>query len=101
MREPLEIIAEIKGFISNNNPFRFPYLEEHMLNSLTELENTLNPQQPVVKEVNKKPIVEEVVTEEVIVEDIIEEFTIEDIAEEVTVKEVTGKITTKKTKSKK
>lgn len=64
MRKPLEIIAGIKDFISNNNPFRFPYLEESILNSLNELENELTPQLVV-----EEPIVEESIVEESIVEE--------------------------------
>jgi hypothetical protein len=61
MREPLEIIGEIRGFISSNVPFRFPFQEEAMLNFLAELENTLTLQ-PVVEElIVEEPVVEEVV----------------------------------------
>jgi hypothetical protein len=71
MREPLEIIAGIRSFISNSNPFRFPFLKESMLNSLTELENALTPQ-PVVEEVIEEPIVEEPIVEKPMVEEPIE-----------------------------
>ena len=79
MREPLEVIAEIRGFISSQNPFRFPYQEETIVNLLNELENSLTPQ-PVVEEilVVEEPIVEEPIVEEVTVE--------EPIVEEVAVK---------------
>jgi hypothetical protein len=61
MREPLEIIGEIRGFISSNVPFRFPFQEEAMLNFLAELENTLTLQ-PVVEE----PIIEEPIIGEIL-----------------------------------
>jgi hypothetical protein len=61
MREPLEIISEIRGFISSNVPFRFSHQEEAILNALAELENALIPQ-PVVEElIVEEPVVEEVV----------------------------------------
>jgi hypothetical protein len=84
MKEPLEIIAEIKSFISSQNPLRFPYQETILVNLLNELENTLNPQ-PI-----EEPIVE-VVEEQIVLmkneEGIFEEFTVneepvvEDISE--------------------
>lgn len=92
MREPLEIIASIRGFISNNNPFRFPYLEESMLNLLNELETTLSPAEEVVV-VKETPVVEEVVVEETATE---EEITIEDIQTEEPVVETTPTKTTRK-----
>ena len=91
MREPLEIIASIRGFISNNNPFRFPYLEESMLNLLNELETTLSPIEEVV--VEETPVVEEVVVGETVTE---EEITIEDIQTEEPVVETTPKKTIRK-----
>ena len=88
MREPLEITTDIKNFISSTNPFRFPYLEESVLNLLNELETTLSPIEEVVV-VEETPVVEEVVTEE--------EITIEDIqAEEPVVKTAPTKTTRKK-----
>ena len=66
MRSPLEIIAEIRGFISSQNPIRFPYQEEILVSLLDELENTLNP-------------IEEIIIEEP-TEEPTEEFT-EDISE--------------------
>jgi hypothetical protein len=62
MKDPLEIIAEIRGFISSQNPIRFPYQESILVSLLDELENTLNP------------------IEEIIIEEPTEEFT-EDISE--------------------
>ena len=62
MKDPLEIIAEIRGFISSQNPIRFPYQETTLVSLLDELENTLNP------------------IEEIIIEKPTEEFT-EDISE--------------------
>jgi hypothetical protein len=84
MKEPLEIIAEIKSFISSQNPLRFPHQETILVDLLNELENTLNPQ-PI-----EEPIVE-VVEEQIVLmkneEGIFEEFTVneepvvEDISE--------------------
>lgn len=84
MREPLEIIASIKDFISSQNPLRFPHQETILVDLLNELENTLNPQ-PI-----EEPIVE-VVEEQIVLmkneEGIFEEFTVneepvvEDISE--------------------
>jgi hypothetical protein len=97
MKEPLGIITDIKNFISSTNPFRFPYLEESVLNLLNELESTLYPVEEVV--VKETPVVEEVVTEEapateeVVVE---EEITIEDIQIEEPVTETTPKRNVKK-----
>jgi hypothetical protein len=61
MREPLEIISEIRGFISSQNPIRFPHQETILVNLLNELENTLNPQpieEPTV-EMIEEPVIEE------------------------------------------
>jgi hypothetical protein len=73
MKEPLEIIAEIKSFISSQNPLRFPHQETILVDLLNELENTLNPQ-PI-----EEPIVE-VVEEQIVLmkneEGIFEEFTV-------------------------
>ena len=56
MKTPEQIINEIKTFISTSKPFRFSGSETTVLNLLTELENTLNPQpiieEPVVAEQN-------------------------------------------------
>ena len=60
MREPLEIISEIRGFIASQNPLRFPHQEKTILDLLAELENTLTP-------VIEEPIIEEPVVEEVVV----------------------------------
>ena len=83
MREPLEVIAEIRGFISSQNPFRFPFQEETIVNLLNELENSLTPQ-PVVEEilVVEEPIVEEPIVEEVTVEEtpVVEEPIVEEVA---------------------
>jgi hypothetical protein len=75
MREPLEIIAGIRGFISSQNPMRFPHQEAILVDLLNELENILNPQQ-VEEPVIEEPIVE-VVEEVVIEETVIEEPTVE------------------------
>jgi len=80
MREPLEIIDEIRGFISSQNPIRFPHQETILVNLLNELENTLNPVEEVVVEEeqivlmkNEEGIFEEfTVNEEPVVEDISE-----------------------------
>jgi len=81
MREPLEIIAEIKSFISSQNPLRFPHQETILVNLLNELENILNPvEEPIVEAeqvvlmkneegifeeftVNEEPVVEEPIVE--------------------------------------
>jgi len=92
MKEPLGIITDIKNFISSTNPFRFPYLEESVLNLLNELESTLYPVEEVVV-VEEIPVVEEVVVEETVTE---EEITIEDIQTEEPVDETTPKRNVKK-----
>ena len=97
MREPIEIIAEIRGFISSQNPMRFPHQETILVNLLDELENLLNPQ-PVEEPVVEEPIVE--IVEEVVVEEpTIEEVAIEEVViEEPIVEEV---VTPKKTTTRK
>jgi hypothetical protein len=92
MKEPLGIITDIKNFISSTNPFRFPYLEESVLNLLNELESTLYPVEEVIV-VEEIPVVEEVVVEETVTE---EEITIEDIQTEEPVAETTPKRNVKK-----
>ena len=87
MREPLEIIAGIRNFISSQNPMRFPHQEIILVDLLNELENTLNPQ-PIVEEV---VIIEEPVVEEPIIE-VVEET----VTEEPTVEVVAPKATTRK-----
>jgi hypothetical protein len=67
MKTPEQIINEIRGFISNTNPFKFSYLEETVLNLLTELENTLSPSKSIIEE----PIIEEVIEETVIEEPVV------------------------------
>jgi hypothetical protein len=82
MKTPEQIITEIKTFISSSKPFRFSGSETTVLNLLTELENTLNPQ----------PIVERVIIEEPVVEEVVEETVIEDFditSEEIIVEEPT------------
>ena len=84
MNKPLEIINSIRGYISGNNPFRFPHQEEVMLGLLAELENELNPQ-PVVEEVIEEPIVGEILevtfSEPVLIEEtVIEEPIVEEVA---------------------
>ena len=78
MREPLEIIAGIRDFISSQNPMRFPHQEAILVDLLNELENTLNPQ-PIEEPVIEEPIVE--VVEEVVIEETgTEEPTVEVVA---------------------
>jgi hypothetical protein len=92
MKTPEQIINEIRNFISNSKPFRFAHSEEAILNSLTELENTLFPSEAIVEE----PIIEEVI-EETVVEEVIEETIIEEtVVEEVTEEPVVAKKSTKK-----
>jgi hypothetical protein len=86
MKEPLHIVAEIRGFIANHKPLRFPHQEQIILDFLNELETTLTP---VVEE----PIVEEVVVEETVVEET-------SIVEEVAVKEVAVKAPKRNAKKK-
>jgi hypothetical protein len=85
MREPLEIIAGIRDFISSQNPMRFPHQEAILVDLLNELETTLNPQ-PVEEPVIEEPIVE--VIEEVVIE--------ETVTEEPTVEVTAPKKTTRK-----
>jgi len=93
MREPLEIITNIRNFIQSTNPFKFPYLESSVLDLLNELENTLTPQsieEPVVEET---PVIEEVVAEELVVEEVVEEtFTEEPTVEVVAPKKRPRKV---------
>ena len=85
MREPLEIIGDIRNFISSNVPFRFPFQEEAMLSFLAELENELTPQ-PVVEElIIEEPIIGEILevtfSEPVLIEEtVIEESIVEEVA---------------------
>jgi hypothetical protein len=79
MREPLEIIASIKGFISSQNPIRFPHQEAILVDLLNELENILNPQpieEPVIIEVSID-VVEQPIVESLTIETTIEEPTVE------------------------
>ena len=85
MKEPLEIIAGIRDFISSQNPMRFPHQEAILVDLLNELETTLNPQ-PVEEPVIEEPIVE--VIEEVVIE--------ETVTEEPTVEVTAPKKTTRK-----
>jgi len=98
MKTPEQIISEIKTFISTSRPFRFSGPETTVLNLLTELENTLNPQ-PIVEEVAiEEPVVEETVVEtEVVEETVTEEPVIDEVIEETITEEPVAK-TTKKTK---
>ena len=50
MKTPEQIINEIRNFISLSRPFIFTHSEENILNSLTELENTLSPSEEVIEE---------------------------------------------------
>ena len=93
MREPLEIIAGIRNFISSQNPMRFPHQEAILVDLLNELENTLYPQ-PIVEEV---VIIEEPVVEEPIIETVVEEVVVEEtVTEEPTVEVVAPKKRTRK-----
>jgi hypothetical protein len=74
MKTPEQIINEIRNFISNSKPFRFSHSEEAVLNSLTELENTLFPSEAIVEE----PIIEEVIEETVVEETVVEETVVEE-----------------------
>jgi len=93
MREPLEIIAEIRGFISSQNPIRFPHQEAILVDLLNELENILNPQ-PI-----EEPVVEESIIEvsiDIVEQPIVESITIETTIEEPTVEVAAPKKTTRK-----
>jgi len=74
MKTPEQIINEIRNFISETRPFKFARSGEFILNSLTELENTLFPSKAIVEE----PVIEEVIEETVVEETIVEEPTIEE-----------------------
>ena len=91
MRNPLEIIGDIRGFISSNVPFRFPFQEETMLSFLAELENTLTPQ----------PVVEELIIEEPIIGEILEVTFSEPVLIEETVVEEIAVSTVKVKRSRK
>jgi hypothetical protein len=80
MNNPLEIINGIKGFISSNNPFRFPHLEETMLGLLAELENTLTPQPAVEEPVIEEPIIGEILEVTFSEPVLIEEPIVEEVA---------------------
>jgi hypothetical protein len=98
MRESLEIIAEIRGFISSQNPMRFPHQETILVDLLNELENTLNPVEESVVEESIVEVSIDVV-EQPIVESLIIETTIEEpISEEPTVEVVAPKKTTTRKK---
>ena len=98
MKQPLEIISEIRGFISSQNPLRFPHQETSLVNLLNELEVSLSPieetvvEEPTV-EVVKEVVIEETVTEEPVVEELVVE---EPVVEEPTVEVVVPKTTRKK-----
>lgn len=79
MREPLEIIGDIRGFISSNVPFRFPFQEETMLSFLAELENELTLQS-VVEEVIEEPIIGEILEVTFSEPVLIEEPIVEEVA---------------------
>jgi hypothetical protein len=99
MRESLEIITEIRGFISSQNPMRFPHQETILVNLLNELENILNPQ-PIEEPVVEEPVVEEPIVEEVVIieEPVIEEVVEETVTEEPIVEVVAPKKTTTRKK---
>jgi hypothetical protein len=86
MKEPLEIITEIRSFISTQNPIRFPHQETILVNFLNELEVTLSPIEEVIIEEPIVEVVEETVVEEVVVE---EPVTEEPIVEVVAPKKTT------------
>jgi hypothetical protein len=86
MREPLEIIGDIRGFISSNVPFRFPFQEEAILNFLAELENTLTLQPVVEEPIIEEPIIGEILevtfSEPVLIkETVIEELIVEEVVD--------------------
>ena len=95
MREPLEVIAEIKGFISSQNPLRFPYQEETIVNLLNELENSLTPQpfeEPIVEEPIIGEILEVTFSEPVLIEEtVVEEPIVEKAAKKTPAKKTTTK----------
>jgi hypothetical protein len=110
MREPLEIIAGIRGFISSQNPMRFPHQEAILVDLLNELENTLNPVEEVVVEAeqvvlmkNEEGIFEEfTVNEEPVVEDISESLSnILSLLETGAVEEPTVEVATPKKRPRK
>jgi len=96
MREPLEVIAEIKGFISSQNPYRFPYQEETIVNLLNELENSLTSQ-PVEEPIIEEPVIGETLevtfSEPVLIEETVIEKT--PIVEKAAKKTPAKKTTTK------
>jgi hypothetical protein len=81
MRNPQEIISEIRGFISSQNPMRFPHQETILVDLLNELEVTLFPteetvvEEPIVKTVVEEVVVKETVTEEPTVEVVVPKTT--------------------------
>ena len=81
MRNPQEIISEIRGFISSQNPMRFPHQETILVDLLNELEVTLFPTEETVVE---EPIVETVVEEVVVKETVTEEPTVEVVVPKTT-----------------
>jgi hypothetical protein len=93
MRTPLEIIAEIRGFISSQNPIRFPHQEAILVDLLNELENILNPQ-PI-----EEPVVEESIIEVSI--DIVEQPIVESITIETTIEEPTVEVAAPKKRTRK
>jgi len=82
MREPLEIIANLKQVTYWSQPnIKF----DETMQLLNELENALTPVE--VEPIVEKPIVEEPIVEEVIEEVVVEELiTEEPVVEEVVVK---------------
>jgi hypothetical protein len=85
MKTPEQIINEIRNFISLSRPFRFTHSEENILNSLTELENTLFPSEEVIEEEPVIEVVEETVIE--VVEETVVEVIEETVVEEPTIEE--------------
>jgi hypothetical protein len=85
MKTPEQIINEIRNFISLSRPFRFTHSEENILNSLTELENTLFPSEEVIEEEPVIEVVEETVVE--VIEETVVEVIEETVVEEPTIEE--------------
>ncbi len=88
MKQPLEIISEIRGFISSQNPLRFPHQETILVNLLNELEASVSPIEETVVEEPTVEVVEEIIVEETVTE--------ETVVEEPTVEVVVPKTTRKK-----
>lgn len=98
MKTPLQIVTDIKFYISNSNLFRFPHSEEVVLHALNELETLfLNQEETPQPDANEEPTVGEILevtfTEPILVEEPIYKSTIEvnPVEEAVTEKPVVAK----------